>query len=311
MTYQGHDYIVVVDFYSKYPEIAMLERKTAACVMLHMKSMFARHGIPGQLVSDNMPFASREFNDFAKEWGIKLTTSSLMYPQSNGQSECAVQTMKNMLKKANAEGRDPYLALLAYRNTAVAGMSYSPAQMLMSRSLNTKVPTLPSLLQPKVVDARPQLEQRQQRHKAMFDRGAHKLTELHPGDVVRVRHNNVCQPAIVRQRDVHPRSYIIERDGYRLRRNRRQLLKTAEDESPIATPEVADACRAPPADIVEPNEAPPTPVVHREDVPRTPGRVRSSGRVVVRPAKLEDYACKYAYDILSSGQVLGTSALFT
>ena len=104
MTYQGHDYIVVIDFYSKYPEIAMLERKTAAYVILHMKSMFAGHGILSQLVSDTMPFASREFNDFAKEWGIKLTTSSPMYPQSNGQSERAVQTMKNMLKKANAEG---------------------------------------------------------------------------------------------------------------------------------------------------------------------------------------------------------------
>ena len=38
---------------------------------------------------------------------------------------------------------------------------------------------------------------------------------------------------------------------------------------------------------VEPNEAPPTPVVHREDV-----RVRSSGRAVVRPAKLDDYICE-------------------
>ena len=124
MNYQGHDYIVVVDFYSKYPERA-------------------------------------------------------------------VRTMKNILKKANAEGRDPYLSLLAYRNTADAGMSYLPAQMLTSRSLNTKVPTLPSLLQPKVVDARPQPEQRHQQHKSVLDRGARELTELHPGDVVRVRHNNV------------------------------------------------------------------------------------------------------------------------
>ena len=146
MSYQGHEYIVVVDFYSIYPEIAMLERKTAVSVIMDMKSMFARRGIPGQLVSDNVPFASREFNDSAKEWGIKLTTSSPMYPQSNGQSERAVQTMKNMLKKANAEGRDPNLELLTYRNTAVAGMCiwYSPAQMLMSRSLNTRVSTLPS-----------------------------------------------------------------------------------------------------------------------------------------------------------------------
>ena len=36
--------------------------------------------------------------------------------------------------------------------------------------------------------------------------------------------------------------------------------------------------------LVEPNEAPSMPVVHHEDVPRTPGRVRSSGRAVVRPA---------------------------
>ena len=78
-----------------------------------------------------------------KEWRIKLTTSSPLYPQSNGQSERAVQTIKNLLKKASEEGRDPYLALMAYRNTPVTGMSYSPAQMLMSRSLNTKVPTLP------------------------------------------------------------------------------------------------------------------------------------------------------------------------
>ena len=240
-----------------------------------------------------MPFASREFNEFAKELGIKLTTSSSVYPQSNGQIEQSVQTMKNMLKRSNDEGRDPYLELLAYRNTTVAGMSYSPAQMLMSRSLNTKMPTLSSLLQPKVVDARPQLEQRQQPHKAVFDRGSHELTELHPGDVVRVRHNNVWQPAIVRQKDMHPRSYIIKRDGCRLRRNRRQLQNTAEDESRTTTSEVADACLVQPADVVEPNEAPsPTPVVQREDVPRTPGRVRSIGRVVVRPlrpVKFEDY----------------------
>ena len=117
----------------------MLEQKTAACVILHMKSMFARHGIPSQIMSDNMPFASQLFNNFAKEWGIKLTTSSPLYSQSNGQSERAVQTIKNLLKKASEEGRDPYLALMAYRNTPVTGMSYSPAQMLMSRSLNTKV----------------------------------------------------------------------------------------------------------------------------------------------------------------------------
>ena len=40
-----------------------------------------------------------------------------------------------MLRKADEEGRDPYLAILADSNTAVTGMSYSSAQMLMSRVL--------------------------------------------------------------------------------------------------------------------------------------------------------------------------------
>ena len=85
-------------------------------------------------MSDNMPFASCEFQAFAKEWRVKLTTSSPTYAQSNGQIEIFVSVVKQMLRKADEEGRDPYLALLAYRNTAVTGMSYSPAQMLSTDS---------------------------------------------------------------------------------------------------------------------------------------------------------------------------------
>ena len=87
-----------------------------------------------------MPFASCEFQAFAKEWRVKLTRSSPTYAQSNGQVEIFVSVVKQMLRKADEEGRNPYLALLAYRNTAVTGTSYSPAQMLMSRVLNSKIP---------------------------------------------------------------------------------------------------------------------------------------------------------------------------
>ena len=133
MTHKGKDYLVAVDYLSTFHGIALLERKTAACVSMHLKSMFARHGIADHLMSDNMPFASCEFQAFAKEWRVKLTTSSPTYAQSNGQVERFVSVVKQMLRKADEEGRDPYLALLAYRNTAVTGMSYSPAQMLMGR----------------------------------------------------------------------------------------------------------------------------------------------------------------------------------
>ena len=58
MTHRGKDYLVAVDYLSKFPEIALLERKTAACVIMHLKSMFARHGIADHLMSDNMPFVN-------------------------------------------------------------------------------------------------------------------------------------------------------------------------------------------------------------------------------------------------------------
>ena len=130
--------------------------------------MFASHGIAEELLSNNMPFASKQFVDFAREWKIGLTTSSPNFPQSNGQSERAVQNLKNIIKKCNYEGRDPYLALLVYRNTPITGIVYSPAQMLMSRMLCSKLPARSGLLVPQTVDGRRQLQQRQLTHKQYY-----------------------------------------------------------------------------------------------------------------------------------------------
>ena len=104
-----HDYLWVVDYYSKYPEIERLTSKTAAGVIGALKSIMARHWIPDELVSDNMPFGSAAFWQFAHDWGF-VNTSSPRYPQSNGQSERFVQTAKNYLKKAYFDGKDVFIA---------------------------------------------------------------------------------------------------------------------------------------------------------------------------------------------------------
>ena len=65
-----------VDYYSKYPELCLLKDKTAGSVITSMKSMFARHGIPDQVVADNMPFSSKSFRQFARDWGFAVCTSS-------------------------------------------------------------------------------------------------------------------------------------------------------------------------------------------------------------------------------------------
>ena len=136
------------------------------------------------------------------------------------------------------------------------------------------MPILPALLEPKVVDPWPQLDQRQRRHKAVFDRGARELPKLQAGEKVRMRSNHVCMPAIVVREDGHPRSYIVKRSGTDYRRNRRDLLQTADvvprDDDPIDGP-IVDAPPAPQVYVVPvappvvPREAAaaPLPVVNR------------------------------------------------
>ena len=136
-----------------------------------MKSAFARHGIPDEVVADNMPLSSKECSRFAQEWGFKISTSSPHYPQSNGMSERTIQTIKNLLRKADDAGNDPNIALLEYRNAPITGMQESPAQLLMSRMLKSKLPRTTALLRPKVQEkVREKLEQRAAKQKSTLTR---------------------------------------------------------------------------------------------------------------------------------------------
>ena len=65
-----------------------------------------------------MPLLSNQFLTFANTSNIKtIITSSPTYSQSNGQAERWLQTMKNVLKKAHEQNRDPYLGKALKRLT--------------------------------------------------------------------------------------------------------------------------------------------------------------------------------------------------
>ena len=97
----GKNYLLVIDYLSNYPEIALLFSMSATCVIKHMKSIFARHGIPQIVYSDNGPsYSCKEFQCFAEEYDFKQVTSSPLYAQSNGKAEKAVHIVKQLLKKA-------------------------------------------------------------------------------------------------------------------------------------------------------------------------------------------------------------------
>ena len=97
---QGKIYMLCVDYYSKYPDIALLPDTTSRSTIAALKATFARFGIPDEVISDNGPqFSSFEFKKFSDHYGFKHTTSSPYFSQSNGQAERCVQTVKNLIKK--------------------------------------------------------------------------------------------------------------------------------------------------------------------------------------------------------------------
>ena len=130
-------YLLVVDYFSRYIEIARFNRPTTTEAVTHLKSIFAHHGIPETLISANRPqYASQEFAEFAQDYEFQHRTSSPYFLQGNGEAERAVGTIKSLLGKKG----DPYKVLLAYRSTPLQ-IGYSPIELLMGRLLRSTVPT--------------------------------------------------------------------------------------------------------------------------------------------------------------------------
>ena len=134
------------------------------------------------------------------------------------------------MRKANEDSRDPHLAQLAYRNTPVVVMPYSPAQLLMSRKLRDNRPTTEALLKPRVAEHAYVIpRERQWKAKAYFDRGTKKLSKLDRGDTVRIKSGRTWTPATVTEVHTSSRSYMVTTASGRVyRRNRKWLHKSSE-----------------------------------------------------------------------------------
>lgn len=225
-------YLIIVDYHSNFFEVNNLHDTRSTTIIKKCKQQFSRYGIPDTIVSDNGPqFSSQDFKLFSKQYKFTHTTSSPRYPQSNGKAEKAVQIAKNLLKKAKADGSDPHLALLDYRNTPRDGLP-SPAQILMGRRTQTLLPTTAKLLRPKTIKGiAKRLEHNQQNQKHYYDRSSKPLSKLQQGDTVRIRTDRSWKPAVVVRCCAEPRSYIVKTSsGQLLRRNRRDLIKTSEQQ---------------------------------------------------------------------------------
>ena len=88
----GEMFLVVVDAGSKWLEVHIMKSTKSAPTIEKLQQIFAMHGIPRTVVSDNGPqFVSAEFKQFINANGIRHVKVAPYHPASNGQAERAMR----------------------------------------------------------------------------------------------------------------------------------------------------------------------------------------------------------------------------
>ena len=169
----GSKYLVIVDYYTKMPFVRKMSPSqcNSARMIAVLKELFAEHGIPEVIWTDNGPqFPSHLFAEFTKDWNIDHTQSSPRDLRSNSQAKSAVKIVKGLLTRAKFSGQDPYLALLTYRSTPVDAHLRSPAEMLYQRAIRTTVPQRMRNKDPRAESDRERLDDRAAQSASYHDR---------------------------------------------------------------------------------------------------------------------------------------------
>ncbi|CAB3996481.1 Transposon Ty3-G Gag-Pol poly [Paramuricea clavata] len=141
----GSYLLVIIDAYSRFPEVEIVSSTSAKSTILKLERIFATHGIPKVLKSDNgPPFQSHEFSLYLKELGIKHKPSSPLWLQGNGQAENFMKPLVKAVKSAHHENKDwkreMFKFLLNYRATPHSTTGKSPSELLYNRKIQTKLP---------------------------------------------------------------------------------------------------------------------------------------------------------------------------
>ena len=109
------------------------------------KNITCHFEVPKAIVTDNgSQFIIFEFQDFCKEWGIKLNFSTPCYHQANGQAESSnitiIKTLKKRLKKAKGLWADELPSVhWSYRTTAQTPTRETPLSLAYSSEVVIRV----------------------------------------------------------------------------------------------------------------------------------------------------------------------------
>ena len=95
----GEYLMVVIDEYSRFPEVEILTFTSARAVIPKLDAIFSRQGIPDVLKSDNgPPFNSHEFKEFAEHLGFQHRRITPYSPKVNGEADAFYENSREMYK---------------------------------------------------------------------------------------------------------------------------------------------------------------------------------------------------------------------
>ena len=261
---EGHMLLVVVDSYTKWPEVCITKSTTSQSTINMLRSIFARWGVPIELVSDNGPqFCSKEFENFVVHLGIRHKRGAPYHPATNGLAERFVQTVKGALRASISEGLDIQYRLdrflLAYRNAAHSTTGESPADLMLGRPLRTRLDCLKPEILSKQKDVGPILKPRE------FNSGSHVWARSYLSA-------DKWKKGVILDK-IGPLCYYVEVEGRKWKRHVDQL-KACEGKSDISSNCFDNEI---PLDIrVQPLSHLPCDVISRntaETAPRSPQRI--------------------------------------
>ncbi|GKE23647.1 putative reverse transcriptase domain-containing protein [Tanacetum coccineum] len=141
-TSSGHDTIwVIVDRLTKSARFLPMREdyKMDRLVRLYLNEIVARHDLPISTISDrDSRFTSRFWQTMQEALGTRLDMSTAYHPQTDGQSEHTIQTLKDMLRACVLDfggSWDVHILLVefSYNNSYHSSVRCAPFEALYSR----------------------------------------------------------------------------------------------------------------------------------------------------------------------------------
>lgn len=94
--FNGSKYLMIVDYYSRFPIVRPLSNMSASTISHHFTSVLTEYGLPYFMVADfGSQFVSEKFKSERRQSGIRLAFRSPYHHQANSQAEKTMGTCKS------------------------------------------------------------------------------------------------------------------------------------------------------------------------------------------------------------------------